>query len=330
MTTRRLLPFVLPLFAATCDAPRTTTTAPEDPPVSVSPAGTDATPRPSDAPASTAAAARTDDDAAPSEAPAAKVADADVFASLQPMFRASFQGGWISILRSASDQATLERLAELTPSGDDRLWAGHRSIPAEVRDAGPIWIVSTTGVVKHESFARLRADYQGFHVEYRRRTDKGPGFAMSKAPAGDAKLRTGTNAKAIKRSHPMAERLRSLLAREGVDGAVLRRLSQYTLQITPGRFPAADRIVSVSAVDPTEVEYGGDHCAVFTLGSDDVVGQVLVANGDPTLVAGLVDLDDDGYDEVLTTMSGYETASEDVYHLTDAAVAQVNLWSHDE
>jgi len=324
MTTRRLLSIVLPLFAATCHAPRATST-PAAAPVSLSQAGTDATPPPS------TAAARTDDDAAPSQAPAATVADADGFASLQPMFRASFQGGWISILRPASDQSALERIADLTSSdGQQPLWAGHRLIPAEVREAGPIWIVSTTGVMKHESFARLRANYEGFHVEYRRRTDKGPGVALSKAPAGDAKVRTGTKAKTIKRSHPMAERLRSLLAREGVDGAVLRRLSRYTLQITPGRFPSADRVVSVSAIDPTEIEYGGDHCALFTLGSDDVVGQVLVANGDPTLVVGLVDLDDDGYDEVLTTMSGYETGSEDVFHLTDAAVTQVNLWSHDE
>lgn len=269
----------------------------------------------------------------PAAEPATTLVPAQVqFASLAPFHAAKLRDGWLVVHIPAVDEAALARVQEATGFGDTWLWAGHRSIPAEVRELGSIHVVSQSGVKRLDAYARIAADPNGWLIAYRRTAAKSPVLALRGAPAGQARVRLAPKPKAIKRSHPMAARMRELIAKADLPADEVRRLGRYELQIVPGSFPGANRIVTVAAyavgVDGEDVgDYEG---VVFTIDEGDFVQQVVRPIGDPTVVDGVLDLDGDGLDEVLTTSSGYESGSGDLHRLTQGTVESFNLWSHDE
>ncbi|MBC8069131.1 MAG: hypothetical protein IAG13_12425, partial [Deltaproteobacteria bacterium] len=268
-----------------------------------------------------------------SPTPGTTVAPGQVqFATLTPLRRADLRDGWLVVHVAAIDDTALARVQDSTGYGATWLWAGHRSIPNEVRELGPIHLVSPSGVQRLDAYGRIAADANGWLVAYRRTGAKKPALALRGAPAGQARVRVAPKPKPIKRTHAMAARMRELLAKADVGADVIRRLGRYELQIVPGSFPGANRIVSVAAYatgvdDDDPGEYNG---VVFTLDERDAIQQAVVPSGDPTVVDGVVDLDGDGLDEVLTTSSGYESGSGDVHRLTQGNVETFNLWSHDE
>lgn len=256
---------------------------------------------------------------------------ADEFDALTPLYR-SYRAadGFLRVNVEVTDRNAWDRVADASAAGP--LWAGHRLEPAEVRALGVIHVVSHSGVTRLEKPARFSAGTDGWSIDYRARGVKGRSVAMQGEPAVTAKLRDGGKIKPIKRSHPMAARMREMLAEDGLDAASIRALGNYRLQITPGTFPGADRVLAIAADSaPSPIDdIGSEYGVVFTMGDGDVVRQVLSNQSDPTMVTDLGDLDGDGFDELLTESSGYESASENLFHLTEAAVTPMLLWSHDE
>jgi hypothetical protein len=254
------------------------------------------------------------------------------FATLAPLLHAELRDGWLVVHVAASDDAALARVQDATGYGESWLWTGHRSIPSEVRELGAIHVVSATGTRRLDAYSRIAADPNGWLIGYRGTAAKKPVVALRGAPAGQARVRVAPKPKPIKRSNPMAVRMRELLAKEGVGAQEIRRLGRYELQIVPGSFPGANRIVTVSAysVGDGDDDVGEYEGVVFTLDAGDGIQQVVLAHRDPTVVDGLVDMDGDGLEEVLTTSEGYESASGDVHRLTQGNVETFNLWSHDE
>lgn len=270
--------------------------------------------------------------AAPQEEPVAEAAavntPATTLASLGPFYDASSSRGWLSLDLPAEDVDEWDRVASL-PS--DYLWAGSRAVPRVVAELGRVYVVWREGVVVFDDFARMTTS-GGWLVQYRARGIKGPTIAMGQAPRDGLALRPGAAIKKIRKSDPMARRMRALLEREDPDRAAdFGTLRGYELQSTSGRFEGADRVIAVTAYAlPTDGDDVGLHEGVVFTTDESGEPRRVIVTGAPTKVRALVDLDGDDLDELLLESSGYEYGSRDLYRLSSDGIEHINLWTHEE
>jgi hypothetical protein len=262
-------------------------------------------------------------------APAADTPAVVSLASLGPFYDASIEHGWLVLLVDA-DAKEWERVAE---KSWDPMWAGNPALPKVLREFPPIYVVWRGGVVRRDAYARAGVDTAGWKIDYRPKGIKGPVLAMANSPPEGTSLSPGAKVTRIRKSHAMAVRMVEILAAE-LDASTRPRgrLKTFELQTTAGRFRAADRVIAVSgwAPPPPDDEMGDEFGLVFTAdAAANRVQQVSIMSG-LTTVVGLIDVDGDGVDEILTETRGYEFGSHDLHRLTPSGVETITLWEHNE
>lgn len=249
--------------------------------------------------------------------------------SLGPFYDAAVVQGWLMVVVDSDDPAW----RRLATGSFESMWAGNPAIPEVVETIPPIHFVWSGGVVRRDKYTRVGPDLTGWRLEYRPKGIKNPVLGMGKAPAEGASIRPGAKVKRIRGSHPMAVRMAEILATEfEPDRRPRRRLKDFQLQITPGRFGAADRVVAVSAWVPPvlDQDVGDDFGVLFTADEDLNLVRLVDPLDIQVEVVGLVDVDGDGVDEIITLSHGYETASREIRRLTPSGVEMITFWEHDE
>jgi hypothetical protein len=279
---------------------------------------------------STAVVEKVEADAATAEPETAHAAPPAVtLASLGPFYDAEVSQGWLTLLVDADP----EQWEQLRDKSWDPFWAGSRALPQQLRDFPTVYVVWAGGVEKLDKYARAGVDVFGWKIDYRPNRMKGAMVAMANPPPEGTTMRAGAKVTRIKKTHPMAVRMQDIRAAENdPSGRPLRPLRTFELQTTAGRFGAADRVIAISGWSPPPPDDAMDDFfgVVFTADGDgNRVQQVAITSG-MTTVVGLVDIDGDGVDEILTNVHGYEYGSRDLHRLSPSGIETVNLWRHAE
>lgn len=264
-------------------------------------------------------------------------ASARGFESLEPLYAAQFHDGWVTLLHAYSDGNAVEHMTRVL-NGTKRLWAGHREIPEQVTSIGPVYLVSTSGVTPMPMFLAVGMMVEGYWtIDYRRGQTRGPAIFTTGEPVPHARVRSAKQPETLPASSTAAAQLRELIAENNADDGRRiaaehkRRAVTYSIQMVAGSFPGGDRVVVLSAEHP-EGEHGARYSASFIT---DAMGEPRLhlhppASDELDVIEGSMDLDGDGFDEILVDGIGFDSRNTKLYHPLPDRVDTFVLYEHFE
>jgi len=261
-------------------------------------------------------------------------------AAFRPIFEADMgEAGWLKISVESKDDTSFTAAESALQSHDPaRLWRGNRVIPAEIRELPILYAVSTTGVARLEEFAWVGPSpcgHAGILVAaYRRGAARGPMIVVSSQPAEGTKTTKSPKPRRAKSSDAMVRLFHEVLPaeeRERLAPFERRRTVTFEVQITPGRFRGAHRLVVVNASNSVGDEYEVGTSALFTVSEDAKVVDILGAGRGLEMTVDMTfDLDGDEVDEFVVSSWGYEFGADTLHRFTPNGMETIGLYEHNE
>jgi hypothetical protein len=193
------------------------------------------------------------------------------------------------------------------------------------------WIVSEGGIERAAAFDAVEFDASDlgeyWSMEHATSRSRGMAIALSGEPSKDATLhRPPAPEHAFIDSREVVTLLAALAFDDAHRAFALAdaKYPKVQRQAVTGRFPnGATRLVAVTIAFGQEAEYGG---GLYT--ADDAGRLVqLVDSGEPVALDFLIDLDGDGFEEIVFTSQGWEDVSRWLVHLGPSDVERIELHS---
>jgi hypothetical protein len=232
--------------------------------------------------------------------------------SLAPFWRVNEHRGRVTVAVPPLDERAFNALRWDGLRRREEVEAGHSALPEELVDLGAPVLISSEGFESLEAFTSVRFDLSGgskaWVLVYDREL-RMPGLAIGGTPHPAARLRTEASREHIGLEHWAMSQARRMFVADPIVLPVPDHAS-WAMRMMEGRLPhGATRVVSVA-----ESSHAPSYGVVFTVNADAETVQ-FVYQGESVRLHALVDLDGDGYDEILLS-DGYE---QHLVRLTESA-----------
>jgi len=252
-----------------------------------------------------------------SEAPPAS--DAAVRSPIGPVYYATMRKGWVEVLVDVQDTSQLETMIGAM-KGRSELWAGDRGVAPELAAFPKLHLIGSRGVTESVDWAKAGGSFgmtdASWRLLYRPQGNKGPFLAVKDVPPAGTKLRKPSAPRPVKRSHAAATALVRGLAEEKDSNRLPLSAHgvTFTLQVVDGVFPDAAAIAIVTAVDVGATDVPESYSLLLALdGEGRVTRRASPSISDWFYVAcAVVDVDGNGFDDILLDGEGYEDKSVDM------------------
>lgn len=225
---------------------------------------------------------------------------------LGPFYRTYVHDEWLIVNLPSTSPEDWDRIAL---SEVDTVPAGSKDMPRDVVELGRVYVVSETGVTPFETFSRAGiVSGVGWHVDFPRRGVEGVTFGMATRPPEGTILHPGGKRREVGKNHPLAVALRKAALEKYPDSEqAIALMDRYDVQVSRGRFEAADRVAVVdgSGFEPG-AEFGEGFSLLATLNAEGTVVETLAVGDGSFDVKAVTDVDGDGIDELFMLETGIE------------------------
>jgi hypothetical protein len=246
-----------------------------------------------------------------------------VWESLAPFLRVDGVGKTTSVSVPPRDVQLFDQLSWDGLRRRRMISATDSLLPPELLDLRPPVLVTADGFELLSAFSSVRFERNGsaraWVLEYDQKSSR-PAIAIGAPPHPDARLRTETSYESAALDHWAVALARRMFSEDPIVLPV-REHSSWAVRTMVGRFPrGATRVVMMMGGEHVSDRYG----VAFTVNADAEVVQFVHQGGNLRLDA-LVDLDGDGYDEILLTDADSAGYTHRLIRLTDSSRTDIKL-----